>query len=204
MTTLSKDFKIKLKKIDFFKNFITKKAKKKKIIYINLLFSRIFYFIHLLGKKNKIYSEITKKKIREAAAAFLVNYHKWLFSSIKFFKILSFSRLLIKKSRKLTLSIYERRVKYFKFSEFHGNKASKKYSKIKIKKIRLGLNIIKNTNKNNNKNEQLNLSKRVFAPSLGFFLKKKIIEKYSFRILMQFLVLKKSFALLKKKIMNFI
>ena len=121
-----------------------------------------------------------------------------------FFKILSFSRLLIKKSRKLTLSIYERRVKYFKFSEFHGNKASKKYSKIKIKKIRLGLNIIKNTNKNNNKNEQLNLSKRVFAPSLGFFLKKKIIEKYSFRILMQFLVLKKSFALLKKKIMNFI
>ena len=30
MTTLSKDFKIKLKKIDFFKNFITKKAKKKK------------------------------------------------------------------------------------------------------------------------------------------------------------------------------
>ena len=30
MSTPSKDFKIKLKKIDFFKNFITKKAKKKK------------------------------------------------------------------------------------------------------------------------------------------------------------------------------
>jgi len=142
-----------------------------------LLVSRIFYFIYLLGKKNKIYSEITKKKIREATVAFLVNYHKWLFSSIKFFKTLSFSRILIKKSRKPTLSIYERRVKYFKFSEFHGNKASKKYSKIKIKKIRLGLNIIKNTNKNNNKNEQLNLSKRVFAPSLGFFSKKKNYRK---------------------------
>ena len=204
MKTARKDFKIKLKKIKFFKNYNTKKARKKKIIYINLLVSRIFYFICLLGKKNKIYSEITKKKIFEATVAFLVNYHRWLFLTIKFFKTLSLSRSLFKKLKNLTLSIYERKVNYFKFSEFYGNNESKKYSKTKIKKIRLGLNTIKNTNKNNNKYGQLSLSKRIYAQNLEFFLKKKIIEKYSFKILMHFLVLKKSFALLKKKILNFI